>query len=118
MLDSDFVRKYAPGAEIGVGGYGFVVTAKNKLQGQEVAVKFIERRKVHPWGWSEDPVLGRVPTEAMLLKMTDHPGIIKFLDFFQDNDYFYLVRNHIYYHPVILTTFWTGSRAAWFALAV
>ena len=101
MLDSDFVRKYAPGAEIGVGGYGFVVTAQNRLEGHEVAVKFIERCKVHPWGWSEDPVLGRVPTEAMLLRMLDHPGIIKFLDFFQDKDYFYLVKNYIYHQPPI-----------------
>ena len=91
-LHRDFVRKYAPGPQIGVGAFGFVVTGRDKLLGHEVAVKFIEKAKVPSWGWSNDPELGRVPTEAILLKLLDHPGIIKFLDLFQDRIYFYLVR--------------------------
>ena len=91
VLHRDFVRRYAPGAQIGVGAFGFVVTGRDRLLGHEVAVKFIEKSKVPSWGWSNDPELGRVPTEAVLLKLLDHPGIIKFLDLFQDRIYFYLV---------------------------
>lgn len=91
VLHDDFVRKYSPGGQIGVGAFGFVVTGKDKLLGHEVAVKFIEKGKVPSWGWSYDPEMGRVPTEAVLLKLLNHPGIIKFLDFFQDRVYFYLV---------------------------
>jgi len=96
------VRRYAPGAQIGVGAFGFVITGKDRLLGHEVAVKFIEKSKVPSWGWSNDPELGRVPTEAVLLKLLDHPGIIKFLDLFQDRIYFYLVCS-VY---VILYTSW------------
>ncbi|KAF8580442.1 Pkinase-domain-containing protein, partial [Ramaria rubella] len=92
LLNRAFVLKYAPGAQIGLGAFGFVITGRHRRLGYEVAVKFIQINKVPRWGWSDDPDLGRVPTEAALLKLLDHPGIIKFLDLFQDQEYFYLVQ--------------------------
>lgn len=90
-LDADFVSRYAPGAEVGSGAYGFVVTAIDVASSQHVAVKFVEKRKIPSWGWCHDPELGQVPAEVALLRTLDHPGIIKFIELFQDSLYFYVV---------------------------
>jgi Protein kinase domain len=120
-LHRDFVRRYAPGAQIGVGAFGFVVTARDRLTENEVAVKFIEKGKVPAWGWSHDPELGRVPTEAVLLKLLDHPGIIKSLDFFQDRVYFYLVCTIHVVSAIASYSYFAGSflggRTAWVTVA-
>ncbi|GJJ06101.1 hypothetical protein Clacol_000290 [Clathrus columnatus] len=92
LLEIDFVSKYAPGVEIGKGAYGFVITAVDIRLDRGVAVKFIEKRKIPSWGWHDDPELGRIPTEIALLRALDHPGIIKFIDLFQDSTYFYFVQ--------------------------
>jgi PAS domain-containing serine/threonine kinase len=91
LLDSSFVRAYDLGDELGSGGYGFVMTAYNRAQGQEVAVKFIIKDKVSEHGWTEHEVFGRLPTEVILLTLIDHENIVKCLDLFEDELYFYLV---------------------------
>lgn len=90
-LNADFVSKYGPGAEIGNGAYGFVVTAVDIASNHVVAVKFIEKRKIPTWGWYDDPELGHIPLEVALLRMIDHPGVIKFIELFEDSTYFYFV---------------------------
>jgi hypothetical protein len=92
LLNSSFVRTYELGDELGSGGYGFVMTAYNRAQGLEVAVKFIIKDKVAEHAWIEDDVFGRLPTEVMLLSLIDHENIVKCLDLFEDELYFYLVR--------------------------
>ena len=91
LLNSSFVRAYDLGDELGSGGYGFVMTAYNRAQGQEVAVKFIIKNKVSEHAWVEDDIFGRLPTEVMLLSLIDHENIVKCLDLFEDELYFYLV---------------------------
>lgn len=39
----------------------------------------------------EDKVLGRLPTEVMLLSLVNHENIVKCLDLFEDATFFYLV---------------------------
>ena len=92
ILNSSFVRAYNLGDELGSGGYGFVMTAYNRAQGLEVAVKFIIKEKVSEHAWIEDAVFGRLPMEVMLLSLVDHENIVKCLDLFEDKFYFYLVR--------------------------
>jgi hypothetical protein len=92
LLNSSFVRAYELGDELGSGGYGFVMTAYNRAADQEVAVKFIIKNKVSEHAWMEDDVFGRLPTEVMLLSLIDHENIVKCLDLFEDELYFYLVR--------------------------
>ncbi|KIO30715.1 hypothetical protein M407DRAFT_222942, partial [Tulasnella calospora MUT 4182] len=68
------------------------MTALHLASGLEVAVKFISRARIPPEHLVEDPVLGsQVPIEALILRLTGHKGIVKFLDFYQDPTYFYLV---------------------------
>jgi len=90
-LNSEFVRWYQLGDELGAGGYGFVLTALHRLEMREVAVKFIIKTKVPEHAWMEDKSARRVPTEALLLGLLSHPNIVKCMDLFEDEHYFYLV---------------------------
>ncbi|EJD03289.1 kinase-like protein [Fomitiporia mediterranea MF3/22] len=90
-LRSDFVRTYALDAELGSGGYGFVMTARRRQNGQEVAVKFIPKDKIPRYGWVTDESGKSIPKEAWFLSKVDHPAIVKFHELYEDNLYFYLV---------------------------
>ncbi|KAI0266773.1 kinase-like protein [Gloeopeniophorella convolvens] len=68
------------------------MTASHRLEMREVAVKFIIKAKVPEHAWMEDKHAHRVPTEALLLGLLDHPNIVKCLDLFEDELYFYLVQ--------------------------
>jgi PAS domain-containing serine/threonine kinase len=69
------------------------MTAYRRLEGDEVAVKFIVKDKVPQNAWMEDEVIGRLPTEVVLLSYINHESIVKCLDLFEDELYFYLVRS-------------------------
>jgi serine/threonine protein kinase len=71
------------------------MTAIHRLELREVAVKFIIKAKVPEHAWMEDKAARRVPTEALLLGLLEHPNIVKCLDLFEDELYFYLVSRHI-----------------------
>ena len=94
-LNPEFVRWYKLGDELGAGGYGFVMTAVHRLELREVAVKFIIKAKVPEHAWMKDKSARRVPTEALLLGLLEHPNIVKCVDLFEDELYFYLVSSHI-----------------------
>ncbi|KAI0661349.1 kinase-like protein [Cubamyces menziesii] len=91
-LNPFFVRNYRLEDELGAGGYGFVMTARHRTDGHEVAVKFIIKDKVPEHAWWEDEMFGRVPTEVMLLSLVNHENIVRCLDLFEDDVYFYLVQ--------------------------
>ncbi|KAH0589419.1 hypothetical protein H2248_005176 [Termitomyces sp. 'cryptogamus'] len=91
-LNPHFVRHYELEDELGAGGYGFVMTARHRVEGHEVAVKFIIKNKVPDHAWMEDETIGRLPTEIMLLSFIEHENIVKCLDVFEDNLYFYLIQ--------------------------
>lgn len=90
-LHPDFVQSYALDAELGSGGYGFVMTAKHRSSGFEVAVKFILKAKMPKHAWSVDDSGRPVPIEAKLLSVLQHPGIVKLYGLYEDELYFYLV---------------------------
>ncbi|KAJ3757940.1 kinase-like domain-containing protein [Lentinula raphanica] len=92
QLNPHFVRIYELGDELGSGGYGFVVTAKNRIEGHEVAVKFIIKEKVPDYAWVNDERYGRLPTEVIILANVDHENIVRCLDIFEDAKYYYLVQ--------------------------
>lgn len=92
LLNPYFVRTYQLGDELGAGGYGFVMTAQHRAEGYEVAVKFIIKDKVPEHAWWDDDVLGHVPTEVMVMSLLSHDNIVRCLDLFEDDLYFYLVR--------------------------
>lgn len=91
QLNPHFARIYELEDELGSGGYGFVMTASNRHEGHEVAVKFIIKEKVPQHAWMDHELYGRLPTEVVLLSLMDHENIVKCLDLFEDSRYFYLV---------------------------
>ena len=91
-LLKSFQEKYELGDELGYGGFGFVCAARQRLSnGQlspEVAVKFVYKDKMAPEtaeyydGW---------PGEPYILSQCDHPNIVRFFDFYEDDRFFYYV---------------------------
>lgn len=89
--------------ELGAGGYGVVVRAISVPDMQDVAVKIIYRDKMphEAWvavtGWEPrlltTPVV--VPREAHILRQINHPGVIGFVDYFEDEHFIYLVRRRL-----------------------
>lgn len=90
-LHPNFVGKYSLGEELGSGGFGFVVSATDRMTGTERAVKFIFRHKVPAHAWARDPELGPIPMEIYVLKHVRHPNVVGYVDFYQDETFLYLV---------------------------
>ncbi|CAO1616969.1 unnamed protein product [Sympodiomycopsis kandeliae] len=90
-LHPDFASNYTIADELGSGGFGFVVSATRNIDQRPVAVKFIWKSKVPTHGWVRDPNLGVIPLEAFVLRVVDHPCVVKFIDLFDDDEFFYLV---------------------------
>lgn len=99
------MREYALDGELGKGGYGFVMAARHRRDGYEVAVKFITKARIPAVSWSIDDCGRPVPKEARILSQLDHPGIVKFYDLFEDDVYFYMVclLVRLYALPLCLT---------------
>lgn len=72
-------------SELASGNQGVVYKAKNKKSGLKVAIKAIKKKNM-----TEDQIaLQRMEIEAM--KMCQNENIMKLLDLFEDDRYFYLV---------------------------
>ncbi|KAF7730391.1 hypothetical protein EC973_002197 [Apophysomyces ossiformis] len=90
-LHPDFLAKYSFGEELGSGGFGFVVSAYERRTNIERAVKFIFRHLIPPYSYMTDPELGKIPMEIYVLKNVQHPNIVRYIDSYQDETFFYLV---------------------------
>ncbi|KAI8844364.1 kinase-like domain-containing protein [Chytriomyces cf. hyalinus JEL632] len=94
LLNAEFNSRYQLVSKLGVGGFGFVcgalVKGGDKKKPKSVAVKFILKHRVTLW--AKDPDTGqRIPMEIYILKTCNHPGIIKFIEYFEDAKFFNLV---------------------------
>ncbi|KAM3834448.1 PAS domain-containing serine/threonine-protein kinase [Vipera latastei] len=89
--EGGYGEKYDTLTFIGKGAFGFVWTAKCKMNQKEVVVKFIWKGRVLDYCWVEDPELGTVTQEIAILKKLQHPNIIKVLDIFENQQFFQLV---------------------------
>ncbi|KAF6760341.1 CAMK/CAMKL/PASK protein kinase [Ephemerocybe angulata] len=92
QLRAEFVEAYQLDDELGSGGYSFVMTARDRCDGYEVAVKFIIKEKVPDHCWIKDPTYGKLPMEFVLLSYVNHENIVKCLDVYEDPLFFYLVQ--------------------------
>lgn len=92
QLNADFVKAYQLQDELGCGGYGFVMTALDRAERHEVAVKFIIKAKLPSHAWMEDDEYGRLPTEVVLLSCIKHENIVRCLGLFEDDLYFYMIQ--------------------------
>ncbi|KAI9104992.1 kinase-like domain-containing protein, partial [Phlyctochytrium arcticum] len=86
-----FLAKYSVQQELGFGATGFVVEATKLDDGRPVAVKFMFKDRIPVESWVRDRKLGMVPLEIFILKKVNHDHIVKFVDYFEDKKFFYLV---------------------------
>uniref|UniRef100_A0A8B9UCC1 PAS domain-containing serine/threonine-protein kinase n=1 Tax=Anas zonorhyncha TaxID=75864 RepID=A0A8B9UCC1_9AVES len=75
--EGEYAKKYDTLSLIGKGSFGFVWTARDKKDHQEVVVKFIWKERVLEDCWVDDPDVGRVTQEISILLKLQHPSIIK-----------------------------------------
>jgi len=86
FIQYDQIKKnYVLGDEIGRGGFSIVYHAEKKADGEEFAVKKIEKKKVE----GDDIKLLR--REIQIMKQLDHPNILKLFEVYEDDESFYLV---------------------------
>lgn len=81
-----YARKesYTFGKTLGAGSFGIVRYARDNNTGKEVAVKLILKKALKG---KEDLVID----ELKLLSELDHPHIVKFIEWFESKDKFYIV---------------------------
>ena len=68
---------------MGRGTYGVVTGATHIESGQRRAIKTIPRSKIKNWE--------RFEAEVNILKVLDHPNVIKFYEYFEDETNVHLV---------------------------
>ena len=80
----DFTKEFKLGGVLGRGGFGTVHSAVRISDGMQVAVKEVIKDNVI--------FKDNVPLEVLLLQqVSDVPGVIRLLDFFETGDSFYIV---------------------------
>jgi len=90
-LNVEFLNKYELIDELGCGGFGFVLLAKDIINDKKVAVKFIFKNKIPKSAWAHDEKEGDIPMECFIMKRINHPNIVKYLDSYSDPKLFYIV---------------------------
>jgi hypothetical protein len=81
-----FASRYKLYSRIGEGSFGFVWRGERIADNLLVAVKFIRKSKI--------PLsnrIGNIPSEVHILRGLVHQNIIRFIEYFDDQDYIYLV---------------------------
>jgi calcium-dependent protein kinase len=81
-IKDDITKYYEVIKKIGEGSFGKVYKVKNKDSGEERAMKQVAKDKI--------PDLGNFKNEIKILKMLDHPNIIRLYEVFEDDKNFYL----------------------------
>lgn len=81
----DLSHKYEIGPKLGNGKFGLVKLAVNKQSGQKLAAKFMSKKEM------SNVDLELVRTEIEILKVCQHPNIIRIYDIFENMDSYYIL---------------------------
>ncbi len=85
----DILDHYEMGESIGKGKFGRVKAGVHKKTNKKVAIKILKKKKMDP----EDFELYK--REVEILKICQHPNIIRLLDVFENYDYIFIVMEHL-----------------------
>lgn len=95
MEKSDRVlgNRYKVSEEVGKGSYGIVYKARNQENEEIVAIKELDLSGLS--GEETREILDDFKKEIDYLKGLDHPNLVRFLDYFTENDRFYIVTEFV-----------------------
>ncbi|KAG0227340.1 hypothetical protein B0O80DRAFT_501901 [Mortierella sp. GBAus27b] len=78
---------------LGQGAYGQVKMCRLKTGTTNTVMKYIVKSRILVDCWTNDRVLGMIPMEVSImhtLRKMPHPNIVSMMDFFEDEDYYYV----------------------------
>ncbi|CDW58095.1 BR serine:threonine protein kinase 2 [Trichuris trichiura] len=84
-----FVGPYKLERTLGKGQTGLVKLGTHVSNGRKVAIKIIRKEKL------SDTVLMKVEREIAIMKLIDHPYILRLYDVYENRKYLYLVLEHV-----------------------
>jgi serine/threonine protein kinase len=101
--------KYAFGKKLGEGGFAEVFEARNKLDGNSVAIKCIKREAMD----KED--IEAIFQEVRILESLTHPNIVHLFEFFEEPTHYYMVMEIIsggeLFDRIVAKTFYNEKEA-------
>ncbi|KAM8825582.1 serine/threonine-protein kinase BRSK2-like isoform 4-T4 [Synchiropus picturatus] len=86
---TQYVGPYRLEKTLGKGQTGLVKLGVHCITGQKVAIKIVNREKL------SQSVLMKVEREIAILKLIEHPHVLKLHDVYENNKYLYLVLEHV-----------------------
>uniref|UniRef100_A0A8C5L9A5 BR serine/threonine kinase 1 n=1 Tax=Jaculus jaculus TaxID=51337 RepID=A0A8C5L9A5_JACJA len=86
---AQYVGPYRLEKTLGKGQTGLVKLGVHCITGQKVAVKIVNREKL------SESVLMKVEREIAILKLIEHPHVLKLHDVYENKKYLYLVLEHV-----------------------
>uniref|UniRef100_A0A672PUK2 Serine/threonine-protein kinase BRSK2-like n=1 Tax=Sinocyclocheilus grahami TaxID=75366 RepID=A0A672PUK2_SINGR len=86
---AQYVGPYRLEKTLGKGQTGLVKLGIHCITGQKVALKIVNREKL------SESVLMKVEREIAILKLIEHPHVLKLHDVYENNKYLYLVLEHV-----------------------
>ncbi|XP_007955483.1 serine/threonine-protein kinase BRSK1 [Orycteropus afer afer] len=86
---AQYVGPYRLEKTLGKGQTGLVKLGVHCVTGQKVAIKIVNREKL------SESVLMKVEREIAILKLIEHPHVLKLHDVYENKKYLYLVLEHV-----------------------
>ncbi|XP_008404318.1 serine/threonine-protein kinase BRSK2-like isoform X5 [Poecilia reticulata] len=86
---ANYVGPYRLEKTLGKGQTGLVKLGLHCVTGQKVAIKIVNREKL------SESVLMKVEREIAILKLIEHPHVLKLHDVYENKKYLYLVLEHV-----------------------
>ncbi|XP_061911784.1 serine/threonine-protein kinase BRSK1 isoform X3 [Entelurus aequoreus] len=86
---AQYVGPYRLEKTLGKGQTGLVKLGIHCITAQKVAIKIVNREKL------SESVLMKVEREIAILKLIEHPHVLKLHDVYENNKYLYLVLEHV-----------------------
>jgi len=80
---------------IGEGKFGTIWKAKHIKTKKKVAIKVIAKKKIKGTKCSSKNIKKKLIREIDIMKLCDHPHIVKYFDHYEDDNFYYIVMEYV-----------------------